>query len=71
MGKEYEYSSGSRPDDATEGSILYEIDTEDRYRYNQYGRWEFIPHVSLKSKRVQTLFIPFADQTGLIFGQGA
>jgi hypothetical protein len=51
-------------------SILTETDTEDKYRYNQYGRWEFIPPISLKSKRIQTLFIPFTNQTGLIFGEG-
>lgn len=56
--------------DVTVDSTLTEIDTEDRYRFNKYGRWEFIPPISLKSKRIQTLFIPFTDQTGLIFGVG-
>lgn len=61
---------GTKPTDASVDAVLTEIDTEDRYRYNEYGRWEFIPPLSLKSKRIQTLFIPFADQTGLIFGDG-
>lgn len=71
-GKTYRYYSDTpRPTtDAIENSILHEIDTEDDYRYNRYNRWEFIPPISLKSKRIQTLFIPFTDQTGLIFGQG-
>ena len=70
-GRVYKSSSSSvKPSDATENSILTELDTEDKYRYNQYGRWEFIPPISLKSKRIQTLFIPFTDQTGLIFGDG-
>jgi hypothetical protein len=70
-GKTYRrFSTTNRPADAIENSILYEIDTEDSYRYNQYGRWEYIPPLSLKSKRIQTLFIPITDQTGLIFGDG-
>lgn len=71
MANTYHYKSTTpRPSTATEDSILREIDTEDEYRYNQYGRWELIPHLSLKSKRLHTLFIPFSDQTGLIFGNG-
>lgn len=70
MTQYFQGSSAPRPTDATEGSILTETDTEDRYRFNKYGRWEFIPPISLKSKRIQTLFIPFTDQTGLIFGSG-
>lgn len=64
-------STDEKPIDELVGSEFYEVDTEDRYRYNQYGRWEFIPPISLKSKRIQTLFIPYTDQTGLIFGQGS
>jgi hypothetical protein len=65
-------STTTKPTDESvdEDSIVYEIDTEDRYRFNQYRRWEFIPPISLKSKRIQTLFIPFTNQTGLIFGNG-
>lgn len=72
MGKSYLVdSSSTKPTiDVTTDSILTEIDTEDRYRFNKYGRWEFIPPISLKSKRIQTLFIPLSDQTGLIFGDG-
>lgn len=66
----YRFSTSNRPTDAIENSILHEIDTEDDYRFNQYGRWEFVPPISLKSKRIQTLFIPFTNQTGLIFGEG-
>lgn len=62
---------GTKPTDASVDSILTEIDTEDRYRYNQYGRWEFVPPISLKNKRIQTLFCPISDQTGLIFGDGS
>ncbi len=61
---------GIKPTDASVDSILTEIDTEDRYRFNEYGRWEFVPPISLKSKRIQTLFIPITNQTGLIFGDG-
>jgi hypothetical protein len=63
-------SAAPRPSSAGVGSILREDDTEDKYRLNEYGRWEFIPPISLKSKRIQTLFIPFTNQTGLIFGEG-
>lgn len=72
VGKTYiRKSTADRPTDATVNSILIESDTEDRYRFNKYGRWEFIPPISLKSKRIQTLFIPFSNQTGLIFGAGS
>lgn len=63
-------STAPRPTDAQETSTVTEVDTDDKYRLNQYGRWEFIPPISLKSKRIQTLFIPLTDQTGLIFGDG-
>lgn len=70
-GKIYKYHSSSlKPTNATENSLLTELDTEDRYRYNEYGRWEFVPPISLKSKRIQSLFIPLSNQTGLIFGEG-
>ena len=72
MGKRYNRrSTSARPTDANIDSILTEIDTDDRYRYNQYGRWELIPPMSLKTKRIQSIFIPFSNQTGLIFGHGS
>ena len=64
-------STAPRPANARTDSIVREVDTDDKYRLNEYGRWEFIPPISLKSKRIQTIFIPFTDQTGLIFGEGS
>jgi hypothetical protein len=69
IGKTYRrFSTTNRPADATENSILYELDTEDEYRFNQYGRWEYVPHMSYKSKRLHSLYMPKNNQTGLMFG---
>jgi hypothetical protein len=70
IGKIYRrFSTQVRPTaDVIENSIIHEIDTEDDYRFNQYGRWEFIPPVGHKSKRIQSLFIPFDNEGNLIFG---
>jgi hypothetical protein len=68
-GKVYKYHSSSlKPTNATENSLLTELDTEDRYRYNEYGRWEFIPPIGLKSKRLHGLFIPNTFAGTMIFG---
>ena len=72
MGKIYtRQSEGTRPTDATVDSIITELDTEDRYRYNQYGRWELIPQIGYKTKRRHTLFIPKNHQSHLIFGEAS
>lgn len=71
-GETYYFKSTSpRPQNPSINSILIETDTEDQYRYNKYNRWELIPPISLKSKRIQTLFCPLNNQTGLIFGDGS
>lgn len=64
----YYKSTSPRPLNPAINSILIETDTEDQYRYNQYGRWVLIPPISHNTKRLQTIFIPINDQTGLIFG---
>jgi hypothetical protein len=70
LGNYFQGSSSDRPTNVSENSLLTETDTGDKYRLNNVGRWELIPPISHRSKRIQTLFIPFTDQTGLIFGQG-
>ena len=63
-------STATKPTDesVTVDSILIENDTEDHYRFNKYRRWEFIPHMSYKSKRLHSLYTPKNNSTGLIFG---
>lgn len=71
IGKTYEFDSTvTKPTtDVPVDSILTETDTEDQYRYNQYGRWEYIPHMGYKSKRLHSLYMPKNHQTGLMFGE--
>jgi hypothetical protein len=62
-------SAAPRPSNAGVGSILREDDTEDKYRLNEYDRWEYIPHMGYKSKRLHSLYMPKNHQTGLMFGE--
>ena len=67
MGKYTVDSTTVKPTtDVTVDSILDEADTEDRYRFNRYNRWELIPPVRLKAKRIPSLLIPTRDSH--IFG---
>jgi len=71
MGKRYNLDFGAtKPDDMLQDSLIHEVDTDDEYRYNKYGRWELIPQQRLNSKRIPAIFCPVTDQTGLIYGVG-
>ena len=64
-----DYSATKPTTDVTVDSLLDEIDTEDRYRFNKYGRWELISHYRHQSKRIPSIFVPKLDAAAVIYGE--